>query len=187
MADPSEPTLELVAIEKSFGGVQALRGAGFSAHKGEIHGLCGENGAGKSTLLKVLSGVYSHVTYKGTVRVHGREQRFESTKDAQRAGIAIVHQELMLVPELSVAANLMLGREATRARFGLIDDDAMEADARGLLERFGVAREIDPAASVGTLGIGLQQVTEIIRALSVIGDQGATSNKTDKILVLDEP
>jgi ABC-type sugar transport system ATPase subunit len=170
--------VELLAIEKSFGVVHALRGADLSASPGEIHGLCGENGAGKSTLLKILSGVYAATSYRGVVKVRGEERRFTTTRDAEHAGIAIVHQELMLVPELSVAANLVLGRETSNAGiFGLVDDDVIEARACELLVKFGVEREIDPSAPVGTLGIGLQQVVEIVRALS----------QDTKILILDEP
>ena len=176
--------LELVAIEKSFGGVHALRGADLGARPGEILGLCGENGAGKSTLLKVLSGVYPATSYGGTVSVRGEQRRFMTTRDAEHAGIAIVHQELMLVPELPVSANLVLGRENKGVRGGMpqgllggIDDDAIESHARKLLAKFGVEGDIDPQAPVGTLGIGLQQVVEIVRALS----------QDAKILILDEP
>jgi D-xylose transport system ATP-binding protein len=182
MTGMSELALELVAIEKSFGGVHALRGADLAARPGEILGLCGENGAGKSTILKILSGVYPATSYGGSVQVRGEKRRFMTTRDAEEAGIAIVHQELMLVPELSVAANLALGREnGGRKRFGglfgLVDDDAIEAHARGLLAKFGVERDIDPLAPVGVLGIGLQQVVEIVRALA----------QDAKILILDEP
>jgi D-xylose transport system ATP-binding protein len=178
MSASSSPVLELVAIEKSFGGVRALRGADLEARPGEILGLCGENGAGKSTLLKILSGVYPRSSYAGKVKVHGEERTFTTTRDAEHAGIAIVHQELMLVPELSVAANLVLGREAgPGGLFGLVDDDAIEARARQLLAKFGVERDIDVDAPVGLLGIGLQQVVEIVRALS----------QDAKILILDEP
>jgi D-xylose transport system ATP-binding protein len=182
MTETSELALDLVAIEKSFGGVHALRGADLAARPGEILGLCGENGAGKSTLLKILSGVYPATSYGGSVHVRGEKRRFMTTRDAEEAGIAIVHQELMLVPELSVAANLALGREnGGRQRFGglfgLVDDDAIEAHARGLLAKFGVERDIDPSTPVGVLGIGLQQVVEIVRALA----------QDAKILVLDEP
>jgi D-xylose transport system ATP-binding protein len=166
--------LELLAIDKRFGGVHALRSASFSATAGEIHALCGENGAGKSTMLKILSGVHPHGSYDGTVRVHGKEHAFKSTRDAQNAGIAIVHQELMLVPELSVAQNLVLGREETS--LGLLDDDAIEHEARALLARFGV-KNLDPTMPVGDLGIGMQQVVEIVRALS----------QDAKVLILDEP
>lgn len=171
--------LDLVNIDKRFGGVHALRGASISARQGEIHAICGENGAGKSTLLKILSGVYPRDSYDGTVVVHGKERRFDDTRDAENAGIAIVHQELMLVPELTVRDNLMLGRELGRGDglFALTDDDAMEAEALRLLLRFGVEREIHPLAPVGTLGIGLRQVVEIVRALS----------RKANILILDEP
>lgn len=167
--------LELVGIEKSFGGVKALRGASLDCNPGEILGLCGENGAGKSTILKVLSGVHPFGSYTGDVKVNGEVQRLRGTSDAQRAGIAIVHQELMLVPELSVAENLLLGREPTRG--GFLDDFELEATARKLLDRFGFGGDIDARAKVGTLGIGLQQIVEIVRALSFDA----------KILVLDEP
>jgi ABC-type sugar transport system ATPase subunit len=171
--------LELVAIEKSFGGVHALRGADLGARPGEILGLCGENGAGKSTILKILSGVYPATSYGGTVSVRGEKRRFMTTRDAELAGIAIVHQELMLVPELPVSANLVLGRETSGGGglLGGIDDDAIEAHAQKLLAKFGVENDIDPSAPVGLLGIGLQQVVEIIRALS----------QDAKILILDEP
>jgi len=167
--------LELAKIDKRFGGVHALRGADLEARSGEILGLCGENGAGKSTILKILSGVYPAGCYEGSIRVLGKERRFATTRDAEEAGIAIVHQELMLVPELTVAQNLTLGRETIG--FGLVDDDAMEAGAQKLLTRFGVQRDIDATAPVSTLGIGLQQVVEIVRALA--GEA--------KILILDEP
>ena len=167
--------LQLVDIEKRFGGVTALARASLDADSGEIVGLCGENGAGKSTLLKVLSGVHPHKSYRGEVRVDGETLALRSTADARARGIAIVHQELMLVPELSVADNLFLGREPTR--LGVVDDARIERDARQLLSRFGVDREIDAREPVGTLGIGLQQLVEIVRALA----------EDAHILVLDEP
>src|SRR3954453_19710903 len=145
-------------IEKRFGGVVALAGVDFSAAAGELHGLCGENGAGKSTLLKVLSGVWPHGSFSGEVRVDGAALALRSTAEARAAGIGIVHQELMLVPEMSVAANLLLGREPRR--FGLVDDLAIEASARALLARFDLDGEIDVRAPVGSLGIGRQQMVE---------------------------
>lgn len=169
------PVLEMIDIDKRFGGVHALDRASLTAYEGEILGLCGENGAGKSTILKVLSGVYPAGSYTGDVRVRGQVQRLRGTADAQRAGIAMVHQELMLVPELSVAENLLLGREPKR--FGLIDTPALEAKAHELLQKYGFAGEIDPNATVGSLGIGVQQLVEIVRALSHNG----------QILILDEP
>jgi ABC-type sugar transport system ATPase subunit len=166
--------LALTGIRKSFGGVQALSGASLSAERGEIHALLGENGAGKSTLLKVLSGVHAHGTFTGEIRIEGRELRFDGPASARAAGVAMVHQELMLVPELSVAENLFLGREPLRA--GFLDDLAQLRDARRLLERFGLAH-LDAEAPAGALGIGQQQMIEIARALAI----GA------RILILDEP
>lgn len=168
--------LELLAIDKSFGGVRALQGADLRARRGEILGVCGENGAGKSTLLKVLAGIHPRSSYAGTTKVFGVEQRFESTRDAEKAGVAIVHQELALVPELSVAANLALGHEPP-GRWGVLDDEAIELSARTLLAQFGVENEIDPRVPISSLGIGLQQIVEIVRALS----------RDAKVLVLDEP
>jgi len=169
------PALEMIDIDKRFGGVHALDRANLAAFDGEILGLCGENGAGKSTILKILSGVYPAGSYGGEVKVRGKVQRLRGTADAQRAGIAMVHQELMLVPELSVAENLLLGREP--GRFGLIDTPALEAAAFKMLEKYGFAGEIDPRATTGSLGIGVQQLVEIVRALSHDG----------QILILDEP
>jgi len=169
------PALELVRIEKSFGGVRALRGANLSVRRGEIMGLCGENGAGKSTLLKVLAGVHGFGSYAGDVIVGGDVQRLFRPIDARHVGIAVVHQELMLVPELTVAQNLLLGREPRR--FGLVDEAQLESIARADLARFGFTDQIDVTQPVSELGIGLQQILEIVRALSLEA----------KILVLDEP
>jgi ABC-type sugar transport system ATPase subunit len=168
-------SLELVGIEKSFSGVRVLDGASLAAAPGEIHALCGENGAGKSTLLKVLAGVHPFGTYRGDVRLGGVVQRLRSTSDAQRAGIAMVHQELMLVPALSVAANLLLGREPTRR--GLVDRRALDERARAMLAQFGANDAIDVATPVEQLGVGLRQIVEIVRALSYDA----------RVLVLDEP
>jgi ABC-type sugar transport system ATPase subunit len=167
--------LQLVDIDKRFGGVHALRGAHLAVRRGEILGLCGENGAGKSTLLKVLAGVYPFGGYTGDVLVDGKLQRLAGPADAHRAGIAVVHQELTLVPELSVAQNLLLGREP--GRFGFVNEARLEAIARRDLERFGFADQIDVQKPVQELGIGMQQIVEIVRAL----------HEEARILVLDEP
>jgi eukaryotic-like serine/threonine-protein kinase len=169
------PLLQLTGIEKSLSGGHALRGANLTARAGEIVGLCGENGAGKSTLVKILAGVHPHGTYRGEVVLGGRSLRLTCPADARRAGIAVVHQKIMLVPGLSVAQNLMLGREPRR--FGLVDEARLESQASAHLGRFDLKGEIDPLAAVGELGIGLQHTVEIVRALS----HDAT------ILVLDEP
>jgi ABC-type sugar transport system ATPase subunit len=174
-SEPSASALKLLHIEKAFGGVRALRGASLEARRGEIMGLCGENGAGKSTLLKVLSGVHPFGSYSGEVILDGQTQRFSAPADARRAGIAVVYQELTLVPELSMAQNLLLGREPRR--FGLVDEAKLEAMARSQLARFGLADAIDVTKPVARLGIGLQQMVEIMRALP----------QDARILVLDEP
>jgi ABC-type sugar transport system ATPase subunit len=173
--DPPSATLKLVQIEKAFGGVRALRGANLEARRGEIMGLCGENGAGKSTLLKILSGVHPFGSYSGEVILDGEVQRFASPADARRTGIAVVYQELTLVPELSMAQNLLLGREPRR--FGLVDEVKLEAMARAQLARFGLTGVIDVNKPVAQLGIGLQQMVEIMRALP----------QEARVLVLDEP
>ncbi|MGZ3439586.1 MAG: sugar ABC transporter ATP-binding protein [Polyangia bacterium] len=166
--------LVMRGIVKRFGGVVALDGASLEARAGEILGLCGENGAGKSTLLKVLAGVYPHGSFDGELVLDGAPLALRSTADARDAGIAIVHQELMLVPQMSVAENLLLGREPRR--FGFVDDVALEARARTLLARFG-EDDIDVRAPVASLGIGVQQLVEIVRALQ----------DDARVLVLDEP
>jgi D-xylose transport system ATP-binding protein len=173
--DATRALLQLVAIEKSFGGARALRGANLEARRGEIMGLCGENGAGKSTLLKVLSGVYGIGTYSGKILINGVAQRFAAPVDARRAGIAVVYQELTLVPELTVAQNLMLGREPRR--WGLIDEARLEAMAGAQLRRFGLERAVDVTEPVARLGIGLRQMVEVMRALP----------QEARIIVLDEP
>jgi ABC-type sugar transport system ATPase subunit len=170
-----ELALQLLDLDKRFGGVHALRGASLEARPGEIMGLCGENGAGKSTLLKILAGVHPYGSYTGRVIVGGQERRLSGPADARRAGIAVVYQELTLVPELTVAQNLMLGREP--GRFGFVDEAQLEALARRDLARFGFADRIDVAKPVMQLGIGMQQIVEIVRALP----------QDARILVLDEP
>lgn len=167
------PLLAAEGLVKRFPGVIALGGVSFDLRPGEVHALCGENGAGKSTLIKVLSGVHPHGSYEGRVRVRGTETAFRSVRDAERAGVGVIHQELALVGELSVAENLFLGAEPRR--YGLIDWLGMHRSARDLLARVGL--EVEPDAPVGTLGVGEQQLVEIARALG----------KRTEVLILDEP
>ena len=166
------PLLELQDITKAFGGVTALRGVDFTLLPGEIHGLVGENGAGKSTLMKIIAGV--HTEFSGRFLLDGHEQRFRSTRDARAAGIAMVHQELSVAPDLSVAENVFLGTQPTN-RFGLVQWRRMAREAAEQLKKLGI--EADPMARLGDLPIGLQQLIEIARVLF----SGA------RIIILDEP
>jgi len=175
---PAEPTaarplLEMCNIGKSFPGVRALQGVTFDLYPGEIHALIGENGAGKSTLIRILGGVYPYPHYDGEVRIDDAVQRFRNVHDSERAGISVVFQELSLVPEMTVAENLFLGREPQR--LGIVRWDALYAQARALLEELQI--EIDTKIPVARLGVGQQQLVEIAKALSC----------TARILVLDEP
>jgi ribose transport system ATP-binding protein len=172
MPQGRSPILELHQITKAFGGVEALRGVDFALSAGEIHGLVGENGAGKSTLMKIIAGV--HQEFSGRFLLDGRETRFRSVRDARAAGIAMVHQELSVAPDLSVAENVFLGAQPTN-RFGLVQWRRMAREAGEQLARFGI--DVDPLARLGDLPIGLQQLIEIVRVLS----SGA------RIIILDEP
>ena len=171
MSEPA-PLLDLAGIAKAFGGVHALRDVDFRLNAGEIHGLAGENGAGKSTLMKIIAGV--HADYDGTMRIDGAPVRFRSARDALAAGIGMVHQELSIVPELSVAENVLLGVQPV-TRFGLIDWKRMLREADEHLRALGIA--VDPRATIGLLPLGLQQLIEIARVLF----SGA------RIIILDEP
>jgi ribose transport system ATP-binding protein len=168
----SPARLQMRGITKHFGGVHALEGVDFEARAGEVHALCGENGAGKSTLMKILAGAITD--YEGQISLDGKPVRFAGPRDAEDAGIRIIYQELNLVPDLSVAANIFLGRER-RGRLGLLDNRAMEAESRKLFERLGAA--ISPRARVGDLRIGDQQMVEIAKALAFDA----------AILIMDEP
>ena len=172
MPQGRSPILELHQITKAFGGVEALRGVDFALSAGEIHGLVGENGAGKSTLMKIIAGV--HPEFSGRFVLDGRETRFRSVRDARAAGIAMVHQELSVAPDLSVAENVFLGAQPTN-RLGLVQWRRMAREAREQLARFGI--DADPLSRLGDLPIGLQQLIEIARVLS----SGA------RIIILDEP
>src|SRR5437588_3227800 len=165
--------LEMKSITKTFPGVRALDGVNFDLSQGEIHSLVGENGAGKSTLIKILAGVYPHPEYGGEIHIDGSERRFANVREAERAGIAVIYQELSLVKDLSVAENIFLGREPRR--FGVINWETLYSRAQKLLSDLHL--EIDPRTPVVNLGIGQQQLVEIAKALS----------QDARILVLDEP
>ncbi len=166
------PLIDIRAVAKRFGGVVALSDVSFDVRPGEFHAICGENGAGKSTLMKILSGVYT--SYEGEIRLRGEPVAFQGTRDAEAAGISIIHQELNLVEQLTAAANIYLGREL-RGRFGLLDDRAMEAAAGALFQQLDC--RIDPRARISELRIGDQQLVEIAKALAL---------RTD-VLIMDEP
>ena len=172
------PLLQMQAIIKDFPGVRALDNTSFEVHPGEIHALCGENGAGKSTLIKILGGVYPYGTYSGSLRINDTEQQFHAVRDAERAGIAIIHQELALIPEMTVAENIYLGKEPRR--FGIIDRHRLYHEAGELLSQFGLAILLQKP--VYELGIGQQQLVEIAKAL---GRSLQSGNAL--LLVLDEP
>ena len=165
--------LALRSITKEFPGVRALDGVSFDLQEGEVHALCGENGAGKSTLIKILCGFYPSGSFGGEILLRGQPVHFRTLKAAEAHGIALIAQELALVPELSVAENLVLGHAPVKR--GLIDWDAVERHARAALDRVGL--EVDPGRPVKELGIGQQQMVEIAKALA----------KDARILVLDEP
>ena len=152
----SEYLFEMRQIVKEFSGVRALNGIDLAVRPGECVGLCGENGAGKSTLMKVLSGVYPYGTWEGEILFDGKPLKAYSVRDSEDAGIVIIHQELMLVPQLSVAENIFLGNEI-RKFGGVMDYDAMYAKAEALLARLKL-KDVNVAAPVMNYGGGYQQL-----------------------------
>ena len=164
--------VRMLGITKRFPGVVALDDVTLEVRRGEVHAICGENGAGKSTLMKILSGVYQPDA--GVLEVDGRDTRFTGTRDAERAGIAIIHQELALVEDLPVAANVFLGRER-RGALGLLDDRSMAEECKSLFSQLDCA--VDPGDRTGNLRVGDQQLVEIAKALSLDAS----------IVVMDEP
>ena len=164
--------LEIQSISKSFSGVRVLKNVSFTVAQGEVHALMGENGAGKSTLMKILSGVY--LDYEGALLLDGQPLSLHDPRDAQRHGIAIIHQELSLIPELSIAENIFLGKEP-KTPLGLLDQGRMTQDTRALLERLQV--DLPPGRLVRNLRVGEQQIVEVAKALA----PGA------RLLILDEP
>ena len=162
--------LEMRNIVKEFPGVKALDGVNFKVKKGEIHALVGENGAGKSTLMKVLSGVYPTGTYTGQIFLEGQEVSFKRVKDSEEAGIAIIYQELMLFPELTIAENIQLPTMPS-----WVSQEQMHVHAIKYMEQVGLHE--NPQTLVKMLGVGMQQLVEIAKALSLHA----------KVLILDEP
>lgn len=169
----SDYILEMKNITKDFFGVKALDNVNLRVERGEIHAICGENGAGKSTLMKVLSGVYPKGEYSGEIIVEGETQAFERITDSESKGIVIIHQELALIPEMSIAENIFLGNE--NASNGVIDFDMTMKKAKGLMDIVGL--EEQPETKIKEIGVGKQQLVEIAKAIS----------KDVKILILDEP
>lgn len=169
----SEIILEMKKITKEFPGVKALDGVNFKVEKGEIHALVGENGAGKSTLMKVLSGVHPHGTYSGDIIFEGEACTFQEINQSEAKGIVIIHQELALIPELSVAENVFLGNE--RAKRGVIDWEETTVETDKLIKKVGM--RVKSSDLVQHIGVGQQQLVEIAKALS----------KRVKLLILDEP
>jgi putative multiple sugar transport system ATP-binding protein len=168
-----QPILEMRGITKTFPGVKALTDVNLTIMPAEIHGVVGENGAGKSTLMKVLSGVYPHGTYTGDIIFEGQARRFATIGDSEDTGIIIIHQELALVPLLSIAENIFLGHET--AKHGVIDWFEAFARTKDLLKKVGLSEH--PNTLITNLGTGKQQLVEIAKAL----------NKKVKLLILDEP
>lgn len=164
--------LQMTGIDKSFPGVHALQSVQFDLRRGEVHALLGENGAGKSTLIKILGGIYQKD--KGEILVDGEKVTINSVEDARKAGVSIIHQELVLVPWLSVAENMFLGREPLN-KLGLVDYGKMNSEAKKYLVDFGL--DLDPLTPIAKLNIAQQQMVEIVKAISF----------SSNIVVMDEP
>ncbi|MBL9074494.1 ATP-binding cassette domain-containing protein [Tabrizicola sp.] len=170
-----ESLVEMRHIEKSYGRVHALRDVNLTIRRGEIVGLLGDNGAGKSTLIKVLSGAVPYTS--GEIRIKGKPVRMTSTNDAIAAGIETIYQDSALVPQLSIARNLFLGRELTSGHLGRLDLDRMNEVAADLLKRVGISKNIPPTTPIGSLSGGERQAVAIARAMYFDSD----------LIILDEP
>ena len=166
-----EVILTMKGIDKSFAGVHALDHVDLEVRKGEVHALMGENGAGKSTLMKVLTGIYKKDS--GTITYEGKEVEFHNTREAQDAGVVIVHQELNMLGHLTVAQNIFIGREFMKGK--LIDDKKMNEEAKRLFDQLGL--DIDPTETMSRLTVGKQQMCEIAKAIS----------HDAKVIIFDEP
>jgi len=169
----TEYILEMKGITKEFPGVRALDNVDFKVKRGEIHCLVGENGSGKSTMMKILSGFYPYGEYEGTIIFDGKEQKFKHIHDSESVGIVTIYQELAVIPELTVYENIFLGHEIKKGRF--IDWNETIAKSKEMLKT--LRPDLDPSRKVKDLGVGLQQIVEIAKALS----------KNVKLLILDEP
>lgn len=168
-----EPLLRAEHITKDFPGTRALEDVSFELLPGEIHAIVGENGAGKSTLIRIFGGIHPHTDFEGTIFFRSRPVRFSSVRDAEQTGVAVIHQELMLVREMTAAENIFLGAEPSR--YGIVDTLTLQHVARRLVETFGL--ELDIRSGVRDLSLGAQQLVEIVKAL----------RKKSAVLILDEP
>lgn len=165
--------IQMTGISKSFDGNQVLKDVEFTIKKGEIHALMGENGAGKSTLMKILTGIYTRD--EGEITVKGQSVQFTSPKEAEQAGIAVIHQELNILPDLSVAENLFLGKEQTYGKSSILNDRKMNKQATKILAELGL--DVNVKKRAGDLSVGKQQIIEIAKALS----------SSAEVIIMDEP
>lgn len=161
------------SISKAFSGNVVLKDVQFELKPGEIHALMGENGAGKSTMMKILTGIYERDA--GVIKVDGKEVHFKSPKEAEALGIAVIHQELNILPDLSVTENLFLGKEKTYPVFGILKKKEMHNEAKQLLAKLGL--NMDPSTRAGDLSVGKQQIIEIAKAIA----------SDAKYIIMDEP
>ena len=168
----SEPIIQMKDIKKEFSGVKALQSVDFNIYKGRIMALLGENGAGKSTLMKILTGVYERTSVE--IYINGQKSQIKNTREAQNIGIAIIHQELNLISNISIAENILLGREPVNS-FGKIQWNKLYKTAQVIMDRLGISES--PDTLIRELSIGKQQMVEIAKALSL----------NAQVIVMDEP
>jgi len=169
----AQSVIEMKGISKAFSNNKVLENVDFDILPGEVHALMGENGAGKSTLMKILTGIYERDA--GTIKVKGQEVHFKNAKEAEKSGIAVIHQELNIIPHLTVSENMFLGKELSISPFGITKDKEMKQKTKEYLNHLGI--DIDPSIEAGSLSVGQQQMIEIARAVAA---------KTE-VLIMDEP